>query len=366
MATVARSSVLVGSLLASFLPAQAAHAAPACVDRLLVCNKAESTLSIFDPATRQEVATLPTGLGPHEVAVSADGTLAVVSDYGAQKPGQTLTVVDVLAAKVLRTIPLERDEVGADGQPKKKTFLRPHGVQFVAADRVVVTCEASRCLLLVDVAKGAIERTWTTAQTTMHMVAVTADLRRAAASSIREGSVVFFDLAGEGTAATAPLVCGEGSEGIGICPKDGHTWVGNRAANTVTVVDDKGQVVKTLTTGDFPFRVAFVPDGTKALVTCAEGGQLQVFDSKTHTLLNDISIHEDRSELSAMPMGVVADPDGQRAWITCGRGEFVAVIDLAKGELVDRLPARKGCDGIGWARATAPPATPAAPVVPKR
>jgi YVTN family beta-propeller protein len=365
MPTVARSSFLAGSLLAAFLPAQAA-AQPAVVDRLLVCNKAEHTLSIFDPATRQEVAKLPTGRGPHEVAVSPDGKLAVVSDYGDQKPGQTLTVVDVPGAAVLRTIALGRDEVDADGKKTTKAFLRPHGVQFVANDRVVVTSEASRCLLLVDVTKGAIERTWTSTQGTMHMVAVTADRRRAAASSIREGSVVFFDLAGEGAAATAPIVCGEGSEGIGICPLDGHTWVGNRAANTVSVVDAKGQTVKTLTTGDFPFRIAFVPDGTKALVTCAEGGQLQVFDSKTHALLNDISIHEDRSELSAMPMGVVADADGKCVWITCGRGEFVAVIDLAKGELVHRVPARKGCDGIGWARFTGAPATPAAPAEPKR
>ncbi|MFY9342133.1 MAG: YncE family protein [Planctomycetota bacterium] len=345
------------------LSAQAATA-PTPEDRLLVANKADHSLSIFIPGERREAATVPTGRGPHEVAVDPTGTLAVVSDYGDRMPGSSLTVVDVFAGKAVRTIQLARSdaEVGESStgpttattdKPAAKAYLRPHGIRFVAADRVVVTSEATRRLLLVNVITGAIERTWTTPQTTMHMVALTSDGKRAAATSIREGSVVFFALAGDGrdnTAVTAPIACGDGSEGLAIHPTSGETWVGNRAANTVSVVDAAGKITKTLASGDFPFRIAFTPDGKHALVTCADGGQLQVFDAATHELRREISIHGDRSEQSAMPMGIVTDPDGQRAFVTCNRGEFVAVIDLTKGELVDRWPARAGCDGIAWAR----------------
>ncbi len=345
------------------LPAQAA-ATPVPEDRLLVANKADHSLSIFVPGERREVATVPTGRGPHEVAVDPTGALAVVSDYGDRMPGSSLTVVDVFAGKVVRTIQLTRNDAeaaepsaGSPGattdKPAAKAYLRPHGIRFVAADRVVVTSEATRRLLLVNVATGAIERTWTTPQTTMHMVALTSDGKRAAATSIREGSVVFFALAGDGsdaTTASAPIACGDGSEGLAIHPTSGDTWVGNRAANSISIVAAAGKVTKTLVSGDFPFRIAFTPDGKHALVTCAEGGQLQVFDASTHELRREISIHGDRSEQSAMPMGIVTDPDGQRAFVTCGRGEFVAVIDLTKAELIDRLGARAGCDGIAWAR----------------
>lgn len=329
-------------------------------DRLLVCNKADHSLSIFDPRARREIATVPTGRAPHEVAASVDGKLAVVTDYGDQQPGQTLTVVDVAGATVLRTIALSYPAAAGAGQTSTKPFLRPHGVCFAGPDRVLVTSEMARQLLLVNVTTGAIERTWSTAQTTMHMVAVTADLRRASATSIREGSVVFFDLTGTAAAGSTPIECAAGSEGLAIDPVTGETWVGNRAANTVSIVDAKGKVSTTLTTGDFPFRLAFTPAGDRALVTCAEGGQLQVFDTKTHALVHDISVHGDRSEQSALPMGVTTDRAGARAYVTCGRGEFVAVIDLQQGEVVDRLPAKKGCDGIAWAAlGSAARATPA-------
>jgi YVTN family beta-propeller protein len=342
------------ALLVAILAATTAAQQPATQHRLLVANKAESTLSIFDPATRKELATLPTGDGPHEVATAPDGALAVVSDYGAQKPGSTLTVVDPFAAKVLRTIPLEAEEVDPDGTKAKKTFLRPHGVQFVATDKVVVTSEAARRLLLVDLAKGRIERTWTTPQGTMHMVALDKTRTRAAATSIRDGNVVFFGLDADSTAATPPVACGDQSEGLAIDPATGAVWVGNRAANTLTVLDAAGKVTHTLETAEFPFRVAFTPDGSHALVSCANAGVVQIFDAKANKLVREVSIGGDRSEESALPMGLVTDDAGARAYVTCGRGEFVAVLDLAKGEVVDRLPARKGCDGIAWARRAAP------------
>lgn len=323
-------------------------------DRLLVANKAAHTLSIFAPAERREVATLPVGRGPHEVAVAPGGRLAVVSDYGDQKPGQTLTVVDIVLGAVTRTIDLVQEVADADGAPQKKAFLRPHGVQFVGPDRVVVTSELARRLLLVDVATGQVLRTWSTPQATMHMVAVSADLRRAAASSIKDGNVVFFALDGDANAPATTVACGDGSEGLAVHPRTGHAWVGNRAADTLSIVDPHtGVVSKTIATGDFPFRVAFTPDGAQALVTCAESGELMVLDGDTGAIERTIPIHADGSELSAMPMGIATDPEGRRAYVTCGRGEYVAVVDLVLGAVVDRLPAGKGCDGVAYARPVA-------------
>lgn len=348
------AALLFAALLPGQEPKPAADPVPAG-DRLLVANKAAHTLSIFAVGERKEVATLPTGRGPHEVAVSPDGRTAVVTDYGDQKPGQTLTVVDVVKGEVVRTIDLSQQETTPEGT-QTKTFLRPHGVQFTADDRVVVTSEQARRLLLVDVAKGAIVRTWVTPQTLMHMVALSKDRRRAAASSLREGNVAFFALDGDAAGALPATACGEQSEGLAVHPRTGDAWVGNRAADTLTIVAAADGAVKaTLATGDFPFRVAFTPDGAQALVTCAESGELQVFDGNTHALVREVSIHGDTSEQSAMPMGITTDPDGRRAYVTCGRGEFVAVIELATGTVIDRLKCGKGADGIAYARPAAGP-----------
>src|SRR5688572_15947671 len=40
---------------------------------LLVLNKSDNTVSLIDLGNRKVVATIPTGVGPHEVAVSPNG-----------------------------------------------------------------------------------------------------------------------------------------------------------------------------------------------------------------------------------------------------------------------------------------------------
>jgi YVTN family beta-propeller protein len=75
--------------------------------RLLVVNKAEASLSVVDLAQRKEIARIPTGDAPHEVAVSPDGQIAVVTNYGTRaEPGNTLTVVDLGTLQPVATIDL--------------------------------------------------------------------------------------------------------------------------------------------------------------------------------------------------------------------------------------------------------------------
>ncbi len=47
---------------------------------LIVLNKDGASASLLDRATGKEFARLDTGTGPHEVAVSPDGTIAVVGN----------------------------------------------------------------------------------------------------------------------------------------------------------------------------------------------------------------------------------------------------------------------------------------------
>lgn len=344
--------LLAATLLASTLAAQQ-H------DRLLVCNKGAASLSIFDLATRRELAVVPTGTGPHEVAVSADGRTAVVSDYGDRTPGHTLTVIDVLRGERLRTIELVR--LDDDDATEAKQVLRPHGIRFTGEHTVVVTSESSRRLVQFDLTDGRALRSWTTPQSTMHMVALANDGSRAFATSIRDGDLALFDLRGDAAQPLAVVACGEGSEGLAVDPVCGEVWVGNRAANSISVVDPtQRKVVATLATADFPFRIAFAPGGGPALVSCTEGGEVQVFDAATRELTRSIPISGDGSELSPLPMGICTDREGRFAYVACGRGEFVAVLDLTAGKLVDRMPTRAGPDGIAVAHIVGDEAAPPA------
>src|ERR1044072_3894169 len=86
-------------------PAQPSQSKPA--PTLLVLNKAENSLALVDPSTMSVVARVQTGEGPHEVAVSSDGRTAYVSNYGAEKPGNSLSVIDLAARKAVRRVDID-------------------------------------------------------------------------------------------------------------------------------------------------------------------------------------------------------------------------------------------------------------------
>src|SRR5687767_9777242 len=99
---------------------------------LLVLNKTDATLAIVEPASGKTIATVPTGPGPHEVAVSGDGRLAFVTNYGANAPGSTLSVIDIAARREVRRVDLG-------------DLRRPHGVAVVDG-KVLFTAEANRAI----------------------------------------------------------------------------------------------------------------------------------------------------------------------------------------------------------------------------
>ena len=103
---------------------------------LVVLNKSEASASLIDLATEAVVATVATGEGPHEVAVSPDGRRALATNYGTQAaPGSTLTLIDIEDGRALRTIAL--------GEHR-----RPHGVAWLPDGRRAVVFGGSNLHIL--------------------------------------------------------------------------------------------------------------------------------------------------------------------------------------------------------------------------
>jgi YVTN family beta-propeller protein len=312
-------------------------------DTLLVANKSEATVSLVALPGGEVVATLPTGAGPHEIAVSPDGRTAVVADYGGREPGNTLTVVDVARAKVLRTIDLGE-------------YRRPHGVLFVDDARVAVTAEAAKALVVVDVETGEVVRAVATGQEVSHMVAVGAGGRRAAVANIGSGSVTLVDLAAG--KKLADVATGAGAEGVAMSADGRWVWVTNRAADTVTLVDwDAREVVATIPSADFPIRAELTPDGRHLLVTNAESGDLTVIDTAERKVARrvdlDLAAGDGEGRLmefegSSVPIGVEIAPDGRRSWIAHANADVVQVLDLESWKPVGVLRAGREPDGMAY------------------
>ena len=331
---------------------------------LVVANKAEATVSLVDLDSGEVRATLPTGEAPHEVAVSLDGRLALVSNYGTRQiPGSTLTLIDVPTAQVVRTI-----ELGE--------YRRPHGLAWLADGRqAVVTAEVNQALLVIDAISGEVAGAVPTGQEVSHMVAVTPDGRRAFVANIRSGSVTAVDL--EKRQVIASVATGEGAEGVAVTPDGRQVWVTNRAADTVSVLDAVTlEMIATLPSPAFPIRAAVTPDGAKVLITAAKSGDIKVFDVASRALARAVPLEVEATETtgrlfgdafgtSSVPIGIVISPEGQRAFVAHANADVISVVDVPSGQRVGTLRAGKEPDGMGFSPLAVEVAKPPVALLPR-
>ena len=312
---------------------------------LVVLNKAEATASVVDLATGETVATLPTGVGPHEVAVSPDGRVAVGTDYGDQAvEGASLTVIDLDSREVRATVPLGEWE-------------RPHGIAFLPDGRVAVTAERDSAVAVVDLGTGEIVAA-PTGQAMSHMLAMSPDGRYAYTGNMMSASVSKVDLRDRQTVATAAV--GPVPEAVAVRPGTGEVWAASQEAGLVTVLDGEGLgEVGMAEVGGRPIRIAFTPDGSRALVTSVVSSELTVFDADTRERIGVVSLPNGPETgndaaasvpggASALPIGVAVAPDGRTAWVALMGRDQVVEVDLESLSVVRYLDVGRWPDGIAF------------------
>lgn len=331
------------AVVAAFCLSNASRAAT-----LVVANKTDSTVSLVALSSGAITATIPTGVGPHEVAVSPDGRLAAVSDYGKKEPGSTVTILDLEAAKVVRKISL--------GEHR-----RPHGLAWLSGSRLVVTAEGSGSLLVLDASEGKVLASIPTRQEVSHMVAVTPDGRRAFVANIGSGSVTVVDLVERQVLRVLPT--GAGAEAIAVSPDGKEVWVGNRGADSLTVIGaDSLEVLEDLPCPGFPIRIAFTHGGDRVLVSCARTGEIAAFDraqrkevARRRLELSAVGeaasrLFGDRFGKSPVPVGLLVAPSGDRAWVAATQADAIVELDPGTLEIKGVLRAGREPDGLAYSK----------------
>jgi YVTN family beta-propeller protein len=302
---------------------------------VVVVNQESDSVTLIDLATLDAYRHVPVVGGPHEAAVSADGARVVVTNYNKQGvgPQKTLSVLALPSGDTLKTIDLGE-------------YRAPHDVRWVDATRVVVTSEANQALLLVNIDSGAIERVFRTEAGLSHMLALSADRTRLYCSNMRDGSVSAFDFATG--AKLKDVKTGRECEGVGVTPDGRWVWAGNRAADTISIIDTRTlEVVKHLPSPGFPYRVQFTPDGTRALVPHANASSLVVADVATQTLLKSIPLGLTKVDTPSTA-GVFPHPDNRHAFVTVRNDNSLLVLDLETGHTLARVAVQRSPDGVSW------------------
>lgn len=148
----------------------------------------------------------------------------------------------------------------------------------------------------------------------------------------------------------ATVTVGNEPFGVAISPDGTSAYVANSSSGSVSVIDTKSRtVVATVTVGGQPQAVAFSPDGSRAYVTCSAdpASFLAVLDTASRAVLATVPLGGD-------PRGVVVTPDGAAAYVVNSGFGRVQVIDTASNMVANEIPLGSGNPGDAFWIAMAP------------
>ncbi|MGV3709682.1 MAG: YncE family protein [Gemmatimonas sp.] len=304
---------------------------------IVASNMNAASVSIVDVASGSTLATIPTGTGPHEVAISKSGKHAVIAIYGDKNSiGSSMLVVDIANPSATRTI-----ELGAGNQ-------RPHGVQFTPDDRtLIITGERAQRLLFVDFESGKIDSSLSTGQPVTHMVATSRDGKRAFTTNITGMSVSAVDVGARKLLGTFSV--GQRIEGLGVTPDGKEVWVGGNESHQVYVLNGlTGKIEHTLPGFGMAYRIGITPDGKTAVISDPGAEKVHIYDVATHGSRAVIDVPLMDGGMPSSPQGITMSRDNKTAYVTLKNAAKVAIVDLATQKITGTLPVGAGSDGVGY------------------
>jgi YVTN family beta-propeller protein len=311
----------------------------AWADTVVVLCKSDFQLVLVDPGTEKILVKLPTGRGPHEVAVSPDGRTAYVSNFGRysvypagdtmhDKAGNTITVVDLVDRKVKSTFDLG-------------THTGPHGMVVSHDGKLVwLTTETPQAVLELDSATGKILHVWNTTQERSHMIVTTPKETKFYVTNTVSGSVTVID---RSTGEAKVIATGPGTEGIAISPDGKEVWAASRTDAKISIIATATDTIVASfpSGGKSPKRLDFTPDGSQVWVTNSGSSETTVFDARARETLASIATSKD-------PSGVSISSDGRQAYVTNSNANVLTFVDVATRKILNTMPIGTDPDGVAW------------------
>jgi YVTN family beta-propeller protein len=307
-------------------------------DLLLVVNKGDQTLSIVDPESGRQLATVPVGgTTGHEVAASPDGRTAWVPIYGNSgvgmpgSDGRTISVIDLKSHSKIASIDL--------GQP-----TRPHCAIFCRRDgRLYVTAELTRSIKVIDPTTRKVVDSIPTGEPQSHMLAISSDGKRGYTSNVGAGTVSAIDLQNKKVLAVIPV--SRVVQRIAISMDDRWVFTADQTKPQLAVIDTLTNTVKTrVALPDVGFSMAPTHDGRSLLITQPSSDSILILN--LHSMKIEQVIH-----VPADPQEILVRPDDRIAYVSCDQSKQVAAINLSSGKIEKLIEVGAGADGLAWVAA---------------
>ncbi len=330
-----RSAAVLGTALL-FLPLLFSSNAFAQKGKLLAINEGESTLSIINPRTGQEIARVAEGgVAGHEVVASLDGKTAFVPIYGdssAGEPGSDgseLVAIDLITHKVLGRVAF------GHGVRPHQPVLNPHdGLLYV-------TTELDQTITVIDPEAMKIVGTIPTGQALSHMLVLDSEGRLGYTANIQSGSVSVLDIHARKLLAIIPV--SKKTQRIAISTDDKRVFTTDQTEPRVAVIDTGTRRVDSwIPLPAIGYTLTTTRDGRWLLVGIQSTSQVAVIDLELNKVVRTI-------DLPQSPHEILLSPDGATAYVSCTAKEQIVAIRSSDWTVTKLIKAGTRVDGLAWA-----------------
>jgi len=297
---------------------------------LFVANKRGDTISKIDLVSGDEVLRRESCTNPHELAKSPDARHVALACYG----GTSVDIFDVETLTRIASIDLGEN-------------ARPHGIVWHESGTIYATAEGKQEIARIarPLSKNPEITFFRTNRQGSHMIAVAPDESAAWTTDLGSRTVTRIDLSQE--AEPLSVTVGEEPEGIALSPGGETLWVSARGSNQAFALDPAiMEVRETVDTGRFPLRLAIRPQGDVAITSNLRDGGLSVIDLERARIVRTIPVSSPQEAEERFQVTILWSDDGSRIYVAETASNTVAEVDYETGEVLRRLRAGEGGDGL--------------------
>lgn len=279
----------------------------------------------------KELKQVKVGDFPHEAILSDDGKYLYVSDNGVLWMSDTaagLNTISILDVRAMKKI----------GEINLGKFHRPHGLALVPkTNYLLATTENPYGLVMVDLAKRKVVRSYDVKGKAPHMVTATLDGKVAFVSNTDSKSVAAIELK---TGNVKLITTGERPQGSVLSLDGKLLYVVNTAGNQISIIDvNRKEVVGNIPTGKGPGRIKITPDGKILVYNLQYLPGVGFADIKSSEQIDTV-------KLSGRPLSLTMSADGKLVFAGIQDQDKVFIVSVPdrKIEQIINLPKESGPD----------------------
>jgi DNA-binding beta-propeller fold protein YncE len=194
-----------------------------------------------------------------------------------------------------------------------------------------VACAPDSAVIEVDLHRGRVVRAWRVDGGSPWMFVVTPDESTLVITQFDAAKATVIT---RSTGARHIVPLSGKPMGVAAAPDGTEVWIGVTGTDSLYVLSTTSDsiIARFASAGHEPARIAFTPDGSRAVITASRSDLVEVYDRRLRAVRSSIPTGSETG-----PKGLVLSADGATAWVSLMTAGRLIAIDLPSTRVTESV-----------------------------